>query len=212
MDQRERLNDLLEAARALVEDYLANAWTALPVIIQSFDPIKCTCTAASALSFRIRQKDGTVQWVQPKKILDMPVVFPSGGNFLVTFPITAGDEALAIFADRCIDQWWQNGGSGNLLAELRMHDLSDGFIIVGPRSVPNVPTGISTTTLQVRTKDGTAYIELTADGKVNIVAPGGVHVTGTVTSDSEITAKTTHTVSAHTHPDPQGGNTGAPTG
>jgi hypothetical protein len=211
MDQRERINDFEEGLRAAIQGALADLWTAGPAIIQSFDPVFGTCTALLSIAAQIRDKDGKITQVAIPLLRDVPVIFPSAGGFCLTFPIKVGDEVLIVFGQRCIDGWWQQGGI-QAQAELRMHDLSDGFAIPGPWSKPKVPSGISTTAVQLRTNDGTAKIELTADGKVNIIAPGGVHVTGTLGASGEITANSTHTVSAHTHSDPQGGSTGGPVG
>lgn len=212
MDQRERITDKEEALRACVEGFLVNLWTALPCIVQSYDAVKGTCVLQAAIQAKVRDAQGVETWVNLPPLVDVPVVYPSGGQFVITFPIAAGDEALCIFASRCIDNWWLQGGAQNTQAEFRLHDLSDGFAIIGPRSQPRKLTAVSTTTTQIRTVDGTAYIELTTDGKINLKAPGGVHVTGTLDATGEITASGTHTVSAHTHSDPQGGNTGGPNG
>ncbi|MFW8450019.1 Gp138 family membrane-puncturing spike protein, partial [Klebsiella pneumoniae] len=59
-------------------------------------------------------------------LVDVPVVFPRGGGCTLTFPVKPGDECLVIFADRCIDFWWQSGGIQEPVDE-RMHDLSDAF-------------------------------------------------------------------------------------
>jgi hypothetical protein len=48
-----------------------------------------------------------------------------------------------IFADRCIDFWWQNGGVQEPVDD-RVHDLSDAFCIVGPQSQAQKISGIST--------------------------------------------------------------------
>ena len=48
-----------------------------------------------------------------------------------------------------------------------MHDLSDGFAIPGPRSVPKIPAGvISSTEAQLRNDAGTVYLSITASGKI----------------------------------------------
>jgi hypothetical protein len=85
--------------------------------------------------------------------VDVPVIFPRGGGCTLTFPVKAGDECLLIFADRCIDFWWQNGGVQKPV-DLRMHDLSDAFAIVGPQSQAHKISGISTSAAQLRTDDG----------------------------------------------------------
>ena len=216
MDQRERINDNEEALRAALQGWQASMWTALPGIIESFDAEKLTCSVAPAIQARVRAADGSFQWVSLPLLVDCPVIFPNGGDFVITFPVRAGDECLVIFSSRCIDAWWQSAGI-QVQAELRMHDLSDGFVLVGPRSQPSILAGqpaVSTNSTQLRTKDGSAYIELAPGGVVNIKAPGGVHVTGAIVATDEITAKNTHTVSAHIHGGVQngGGNTNPPLG
>jgi len=54
---------------------------------------------------------------------------------------------------------------------MRMHDLSDGFAIVGPRSQPRKLSAVSTNTVQLRNDAGTEYVELNGSGVISIVAP-----------------------------------------
>lgn len=219
MDQRERINDPEETMRVAIEGYLAVLWTAVPAIIKSFNAADCTCSAQPSIKAKQTLKDGTVTWIKLPVLIKVPVVFPQGGGFAVTFPVAIGDEALVVFASRCIDAWWQSGGVQNQI-ELRMHDLSDGFAIVGPRSVPRALANVSTTTAQLRNLDGTCYVELAPGGHVNIVAPGGLsvngalNVTGAVVASGEGTFNGGHTVSAHKHPGVTtgAGITGTPTG
>lgn len=212
MEQTERVDDFQEGLRLAIRAAQAGIWTALPGIVQSFNSVKMTAVIQPSIKFRIRRQND-FEWVPLPLLLDCPVQFINGGPFVITTPIQAGDECLVIFSSRCIDSWWALGGV-QMQAEIRMHDLSDGFCLVGPFSQPNVLSGISTTSLQIRTKAGAAYIELTSDGKVNIVAPGGVHVTGTVDATGEGTFNGGHTVSAHRHGGVQSGGslTNTPTG
>lgn len=201
MLQTERTNDFNEALRVAMENNQASLWTALPGIIQSFDTTKGTCKVQPAIKARVRDARGNLSWVTLPLLVDVPVVFPSAGGFTITFPVQQGNECLVIFSSRCIDGWWQQGGV-QVQAELRLHDLSDGFAILGPKSLPTVQAlgaPISPNTLQIRKDDGTAYIEMTATGAINIVAPGGVHVTGAVVASGEGTFNGGHTVSAHVH-------------
>src|ERR1019366_1339884 len=106
---------------------------------------------------------------------DVPIVFPSAGGFTITLPITVGDEVLVIFSSRCIDGWWQNGGIQAPI-EFRMHDLSDGFAIPGPKSLPHVIPNISTTGAQIRNNAGTTYVEISANGQIQLVSPSQVNI------------------------------------
>ena len=212
MDQRERLNDQQEMLRAAMFGHQAEVWTALPGIVESVNP-NGTLNAQPAIQGRVRLSKRAptgedYQWIDLPLLLDCPVIWMGGGNFVETFPIAKGDEVLIVFAARCIDMWWQQGGVQKQ-GSLRMHDLSDGFAVCGPRSQPRKLTDVSTTTMQLRSLDGTQYIELAPAGVVNIVAPGGVNITGAVTVTGEVTANGV-ALSHHHHSDPQGGTTGYP--
>lgn len=218
MDQRERIGDLEEGIKAAISDFLARTWTCLPAIVQSVNLEKMTIQALPTIRAYVRQSNGVQDWVQLPAIPDVPILFPAAGQFALTLPIAVGDEVLLIFADRCIDSWWQNGGVQNQF-ELRMHDLSDAFAIPGPRSLPNVIPSISSDSAQLRTLDGSAYIELAPGGIVNIVAPGGVNITGDVMVTGTVTGTEDGvfdgiSVDEHVHGGVQSGGdmTGPPTG
>ena len=197
-------------------DKQANLWTALPGIIQTFDAAKMTCTVQPSIQAKLFNLNGTVSDATLPLLVDCPIQFPSGGGCSITFPIRLGDECLIIFASRCIDNWWQLGGIQSQ-AELRMHDLSDGFILLGFRSVPRVLSGISTSTVQIRSDDGVAFISLhPTSHAVTITAPtttinGNVQVNGTLTASVDVIGNGT---SLHTHHHggvtTGSGNTGVP--
>jgi len=220
MQQSERINDFEESLRLALKGQSLITWVALPAIIQSFDATKCTCTAQPAIQALIRQEDGTQKYVNMPLLVDVPVLFPNAGIFMLSFPVTQGDECLVIFADRCIDNWWNSSGiqpqvTNQGVGELRFHDLSDGLAILGPFSKPNVPSGISTSTVQLRTKDGATYLEIDASGNCNIHAnvniTGNLVVSGTTTGTGDGRFNGIH-VSAHRHTGVQtgGGTTGEP--
>ncbi|WP_250538820.1 MULTISPECIES: Gp138 family membrane-puncturing spike protein [unclassified Caballeronia] len=176
MLQIERTASIEDALRAALGGNQAGLWTALPAIIQSFDASALTCTAQPAIQAQVRAQDGSTSWVTLPLLVDVPVCFPRGGGCTLTFPVASGDEALIVFASRCIDAWWQSGGV-QVQAELRMHDLSDGFAILGPFSQAMKIDGVSTSAVQLRSNDGSAYIELNPSSKaVKVVAPGGFEV------------------------------------
>ncbi len=148
----------------------------MPGEIQAFDPAAMTCQVQPTIKIPVRQLDGSIESAALPLLVDCPVQFPSGGNCSLTFPVAPGDECLVVFASRCIDGWWQSGGVQEQ-AELRMHDLSDGFVLLGFRSKPRALAGISAAATQLRSEDGSTYIEMNPTlQKVSIVAPGGFHV------------------------------------
>ena len=142
-----------------INGHLASLWTALPGIIQSFNAQEMTCEVQPAIQGKVRNEDGSIALVNLPLLLDCPVIFPRGGGCSLTFPIKQGDECLVIFSARAIDLWWQSGGVQPPV-EVRMHDLSDGFVLPGPYSQPQVLPSVSTSAVQLRSDDGQAYFEL----------------------------------------------------
>lgn len=171
MDARERYNDPEEILRVANAGMMKGVWTALPGIIQSFNPEQMTCEIQPAIQGVLRSADaqGTLSLVNMPKLVDCPVCFQGGGGFTTTYPIGAGDECLVVFASRCIDAWWQSGGI-QPPAEMRFHDLSDGFCIPGVRSVPRALANISPDSVQMRADDGSAFVEINKSGQVKISA------------------------------------------
>ncbi|MKP63446.1 translation initiation factor IF-2, partial [Salmonella enterica subsp. enterica] len=116
---------------------------------QSFDPDAVTAVVQPAIRSVETDNDGNRVTKPYPLLVDVPVVFPRGGGCTLTFPVKAGDECLVIFADRCIDFWWQNGGVQEPVDD-RVHDLSDAFCIVGPQSQAQKISGISMGAAQLR--------------------------------------------------------------
>ena len=214
MDRRERGGEAVTSLLAAFDGLQSQIWTALPGIITGWDAVKRTARILPALQVQVQQQDGSMVPVTLPELLDCPIQFAGGGGCTLTFPLAIGDECLVVFANRCIDNWWQSGCPGTPpqaqpQAEFRMHDLSDGFCIPGVSSVPKVIPAISTTHAQLRNDLGTTMVELDPAGNVNVVATiavaitapainmtGAVHVTGTVVSTGDMTANGT---SVHTH-------------
>lgn len=176
MDRRERYPSLNEMMIAAMTGWQSNIWTALPGIVSSFDAAKQTCEVQLAIQIKKTSPvDGSFEWITIRPIVDCPVFFPSGGGCTLTFPLVAGDECLVIFSSRCIDAWWQSGGVQNQPI-LRMHDISDGFVFAGVRSQPR-KFNVSTSSAQLRTDDGNAYIEINPTSHdVNVQTSGNVNI------------------------------------
>lgn len=190
MDPRQRLGDMSMALDMHATNSQAKMWTALPGIVQSFDPAKMTCEIQPAIQGVLSDpKTGVASNTDLPLLVDCPVVFPSGGGVTLTVPMASGDECLVIFASRCIDAWWQQGGVQPPMV-YRMHDLSDGFCLPGIRSQAKPLSGVSTNTAQLRSDDGETYIELDpATKKVRIVASGGIDLIGPLNLGGEGGAK-----------------------
>ncbi len=127
----------------------------MPGIVVSFDASKQTAVVQPAIK-RIWVEDGPLPLPQ---CVDVPVQFPRGGNFVLTFPIARGDEVLLCFSERAIDNWWDRGGVQEP-AEVRSFDLSDAFAIPGVSSRPRFLGGVSTDACELRTLNGAVVLRL----------------------------------------------------
>lgn len=180
-DRREFIDDPVEAVRTAFRGMQSEIWTALPGIIESFDPAKMTVRVQPAIKARVFSPsnesplpgavfDADNWWTVALPLLvDIPVVFPGGGGFTMTFPIQPGDECVLVFSARSIDNWWYQGGVQEQSLQV-MHDLSDGFAFVGVRSQPRKLASVNTTNAELRNDSGTVKIELTTD-TINVTAP-----------------------------------------
>lgn len=167
-------NDMGVLLRTALDGFQTTFWTALPGIIQSFNAEQMTCVVQPSIQATVMDADGKQKWVSLPQCLDCPVMFPSAGGFSLTFPIKAGDECLLIFASRCIDSWWNSGGVA-VQAELRMHDLSDGFVMLAPKSRPNWLTPpADANSVQLRSDDGEAFISIDSAKDIKATTTGNI--------------------------------------
>lgn len=200
--EQETLNQLKKQVSSMLR-------VALPGTVESFDAETVTATIQLGI---LGLSDGESKALSV--LNDVPVMFPRGGGCSLTFPVNKGDECLVIFADRCIDFWWQSGGVQEPVDE-RMHDLSDAFCIVGPQSQAKKIGGISTSAVELRSDDGETKLSLNpASGAINGTAPGGFNLNGLkILSDGRLQLVDGSIVDKHTHGGVEsGGSNTAPLG
>ena len=154
---------LLDAA---IENKLKDVHTAVPGIIHSFDKDAQTAEVQPAIQ-RIYTDAGAMDL---PLCLDVPVHFPTGmGKFHITWPVDEGDECLLIFSERCIDRWFAQGGTQEP-DEYRMHDLSDGFAIVGFNSLTRSIQDFQTDGIDIRGPDRATFVTVKED-EIDVHAP-----------------------------------------
>lgn len=186
-----------------IENRLKDLHTCLPGIIKSYDPTTNTAQVQPAVQ-RVFVESGPVNL---PLIVDVPVVFPGGGSWAVTFPVAAGDECVLVFSERCID-YWHVTGQIKPPATYRFHDISDAFAFVGVRSQARKLSNIQTDGVELRNSDRSVALKLNATG---VVIQGNVTVQGTLTAADFATGTGPTAIKLSTHLHPSGTpNTGAP--
>jgi hypothetical protein len=180
----ERLHDPLSQWAEALAAFGRGLRVALPATVVSFNATAQTIVAAPAIT-EVARIAGVLTTKALPKLVDVPVVLPRAGGFTLTFPIQAGDECLIIFADSCIDAWWQAGGQQNQIVE-RRHALADGFAILGPWNQKRVLANYSTSSAQLRNDAGTVTVDVAAS-QVTVTAPT---VQVNASSQASVTAPT----------------------
>lgn len=160
--------------RANNKGWQSTIWTAIPGIVESVNLEENTVEVQPTIQGWFQDETLTFDWHTMPLLLDVPIMWQKAGGFSITMPVQKGDECLVIFASRCIDSWWNSGGIA-VQAELRMHDLSDGFAFIGPSSLPNVIADVSATDVEIRNAAGTQKIALQPSGDINITTTGNIN-------------------------------------
>ena len=191
MDRRVRIDNDLIKFQALLKSWQSNIFTALPGIYEAAGKGNQTANVQPSVKAKVLGQDGSWSDMSLPLCINCPVVWPGGGGFQLTFPLSKGDEGLIVFAQRCIDSWWQSGGVQSQ-AEMRMHDISDGFFIPAMLSQSKAPaTAASASTVQLRSADGATYIEVAAGNLVNVHASAGTTFTGPATFTGPVVFEST---------------------
>lgn len=166
---------------ALYEDSIRSSmYTALPAKIVSYDPSTQTCVAQPLI---VDEND-----MQMPQIFDVPVIFPSGGGAVMSFPIKAGEKCWLSYSMYPISQWVRSNADAVIKKNLsRSHHISECVALVG--------VGTRTDNYQphpdkVMIRNGTSSFVMDEKGHIDIVAD--VHIKGNLTVTDLVTGKDFH--------------------
>jgi len=207
MQLGERWEQAQVAVEAGLDRLQSRIWTMMPCRVLSIDAsrehVKVQILVQGVK--RAQNAQGQYYW-QPYSMPEMPMVpikYPEGGGWSLTFPIAENDEGTVHLASRCVDNWWLYGGEQPPLAQngagsLRQHNLSDGFYVPGGRSKPNFRSPVpSASSVQLRDNAGHNVISFDEDNGFSITMPGGsmsldkngnLRISGNITWNTSTTA------------------------
>lgn len=162
----------MQAIQAGLDGLNNDLRVAIPGIITKWNKVDQTVEVQPAVMEHLTQNSVESDVALPI-LVDVPVVMPRAGGYSLVFAPKPGDPCLVVFADSCIDSWWQSG-SVQPQADIRRHDLSDGFAILGCWPKTNQPK-IPDTGVRLQNDEGTAGVYING-GSVNIF--GTVSING----------------------------------
>jgi len=192
----------------LVNNSLKDIHTCLPGKIVSFD----TDTQIAEIQPLIKRKFIDDDTRDLPVCINCPVMFPRAGGFVITFPVTVGDECLIAFSERALDTWMQSGGTQPPL-DTRTHSLSDAVAILGLYSQPNKLGAFHSTGIEIKNDAGTTYFRLDDSGitiKGNVDIDGNLDITGDSTASDHISGSISGNSHVHGGVQSGGSNTAGP--
>lgn len=183
--------------------------TSLIGVIDKFYPDTQTCDVTPIQPTKKSVSNAnTIEYIDvPARLIpDVPVQFPSGGGFTLTFPIKRGDECILIFNQRPIKEWVaSNNGGIQEDAGIKNYSERNAIAIVGinaPRTVENALPSINADEPELRTNDGSVKLRITTGGieiDGNLDVGGDITATGNIEAQGDVKAGTV-SLMQHTHP------------
>ncbi len=92
---------MAQAIRFAIRQSLKDLYTCMPGIVESYDAETRRAVVKGALRVVTTNKEE----VEREAIHNVPVMFPSGGGFTMTFPLERGDPVLLLYSQRGLANW-----------------------------------------------------------------------------------------------------------
>lgn len=132
LDFTPTLSDVIAAA---IEAHSADLHVAMPAKVVTYYKETQTVDVLPVFTKTFFDTEGNKFTEALPLIQNVPVVFPRGGNAIITWPLFADDFVLLVCADRNMGQWQETGESGDQ-GDTRTHELSGAFAIAGGYPTP----------------------------------------------------------------------------
>lgn len=210
----------------LIENYTRNTiHTALPGVVLDVKEYQGKMCVDVSVSISRLYKTGDVLPNKDCVIWGVPVVMPSGGGGMISFPIKKGDSVLLIFSMRNIDSWRASDGKTDVIPDDSRHYSEDDAIAIpglfteknhlSPHP-DNVEIKFNDILFSLKPngdiiiKNSNSTIELTSSGitatapsinlnGVTIDSQGNVSAPGSIEGNEITDTATNNTLSTHKH-------------
>lgn len=139
---------IVEAIDDLIDARLSEMQVAIPGRVESYNESDQSADVQPMVQRTYLKEDGSRGTETIPVVPKVPVVFPGGGSYGVTFPLSKGDTVLLIFSQASIDKWLDSGRLSDPAFD-HHHDISDGIAIPGLRSFNSATSEVSGTALVV---------------------------------------------------------------
>lgn len=106
----ERPTTLAEVIRAAIASRMTDVHTAIVARVTKYDEKLQKVTVQPTIKAAYIGEDDERKVENLPAIVGVPVSFPGGGGYRITFPIKEGDTGLLVFSEASLDVWLSKGG------------------------------------------------------------------------------------------------------
>lgn len=152
---------LAEIVERILEDAKADLHVALPGRVESYDPAKQIANIKPTIKQTVREGDDQDKTLLEHPVIPaVPVVWPRGGGYFMTFPLAAGDSGLLVFSERDLGAW-RDSGQVSDAGDEGIHGLAGAVFIPGLEVVSRaLSSGDAGTDHMVLGKEGGTQIHV----------------------------------------------------
>lgn len=115
--------------QSYMDDLQSKIYTTLPAIVVDNSEYESKNIISVRPTIDMEHSDAQVS--ECPVIYNVPVVQPSAGGGLLSFPIQIGDTVLIEFSMRNIESWLEGDGGSVTENTQRYHDMSDAVAVIG---------------------------------------------------------------------------------
>ena len=126
--------ELAEVISEALESRLIDVHVALPGSVQAYDSSTQTADIELQVKRMLPDGEGGYSSESLPVLKNIPVAFPRGADFFVSFPLPAGSTGLVVFSESSLDQW-RSVGAEVSPGDIGRHTLTGGVFM--PGLVPN---------------------------------------------------------------------------
>jgi hypothetical protein len=123
--------DLEKILRLAIRSETARLHTSIPAKIKSYDVGTQRATIRLIVDHARLNDEGQVEQFVPPLLQNVPVQFPQGAGYSITWPLNEGDEGTLIFNERSTSEYKATGADRNTPQNLRRFNLTDAVFLPG---------------------------------------------------------------------------------
>ncbi len=202
--------DLMEL---IVQSKIESIHAGLPAKIVKYDPQTQKATVQPLIKYRDRSGDADPNGLKDLPVIqNIPVIHPSAGTAIVSFPVQVGDIVALMFCSQSIDNFTISDGVTPVdPQDYRSFHVDDCYAVLGLYPFSKA-LGSHPSDLEIRMNSGTSNevkIALNPAGELIITSPTNVIVNATDNVEVNTTTATINASDSVTIDSPQSTFTGA---